>query len=714
MRGLDPASEVGLTEFALINAMNYVASLPEVSIVNMSLGSHYSWGHTPEEEEAVANLAANKLVIVAAGNDNYGRAGFPAAYPEVMAVSATTSANRKAGFSNYGPEIDITAPGVSIYSTVSYSDYFDTYEGTSMASPAVAGAAALVISRFGCTPAQARNYLLRSAKDLKNANYYGAGLVQTGQAVTGRNVAVKTGSSKGGTVSGGGFYEYGSTPTFTATPNAGYTFVNWKKGSTVVSIDPVFSGYVVASDGASFTANFAALPKASVTASVCSYSSNLITWKALPNASYYKVYRSATATGTFEDVSGEIAYNAATNVYAFEDTGRTFGVSSFYKVETVFETGMTVSAVKSVKTNWPTMKIVKAEQAGPVANRLTWNAVPNVSGYTLTRTIGGVKATIEVVPSSLTTSVDPKLGNLVTYEDTAAGITMNATAAYMVQARVGEAGPTAILSKASTSKTVKAGWGKVTVTAASGAYGGNTVKYPITITLVPAPNAAGHELWWSLDKNSWTTVTMSGSTYTISGIVTGVPVYIQVRPFAGTASAHTSDGPWTALTARSIPTAPANFYVAQNLSDDDNGHLYYAHVGIYDEVLDASGYEYYQSKDYGKTFARVTSNRYIEDNQLTLFMPVATIAQIYARMGYLYKVRAYVTYKAVKYYGPFSPIVVSGDIENTLLKDWNSTTGITGSRMDRLTAFITEQQKELGVDQAQLFSGDAASIPKTK
>ena len=95
-------------------------------------------------------------------------------------------------------------------------------------------------------------------------------------------------------------------------------------------------------------------------------------------------------------------------------------------------------------------------------------------------------------------------------------------------------------------------------------------------------------------------------------------------------------------------------------------------------------------------------------------MPVYTVEQVYAKMGYLYKVRAYVTYNGVKYYGPFSPIVVSGDIDNSLYSDWNSTTGITGSRIDRLTALITEQQKELGVDQAQLFGGDAASIPKTK
>ena len=253
-------------------------------------------------------------------------------------MSATTSTNKKASFSNYGPEVDIAAPGVAIYSTVpSYT--YDSYDGTSMACPAVAGAAALVISKFGCSPAQARNYLLRSAKDLKSANYYGAGLVQTGQAVTGRNVVAKSNSTKGGTVTGGGFYEYGSHPSFTAVPSSGYTFVNWKMGSTIVSTSPEYDGYEVKADGAVFTASFAALPKASITVSVCSYSSNLITWKALPNVSYYRVYRAESSKGIFTDASGMIAYNPAATIYTFEDTGRVFGAYGYYQVEATFDTG---------------------------------------------------------------------------------------------------------------------------------------------------------------------------------------------------------------------------------------------------------------------------------------------------------------------------------------------------------------------------------------
>lgn len=53
----------------------------------------------------------------AAGNDNTERPGYPAAYPEVIAVAATNASGEKASFSNYGDYIDVAAPGESIAST---------------------------------------------------------------------------------------------------------------------------------------------------------------------------------------------------------------------------------------------------------------------------------------------------------------------------------------------------------------------------------------------------------------------------------------------------------------------------------------------------------------------------------------------------------------------------------------------------------------------
>lgn len=708
------SNDDGLSDYALIAAMNYVAGRSEVKVVNMSLGSHYSWGYSLAEKTAVQNLAVNKLVVVAAGNENYGRAGFPAAFEEVLAVSATTSSNKKASYSNYGPEVDIAAPGSGIYSTMNGSS-FAVLDGTSMASPAVAGAAAVIMSKFSCTPAEARKYLISSAKDLKNANYYGAGLVQTGLAVTGRNVVVKSGSAKGGTVSGGGFYEYGVTPRLEAFPNAGHTFVNWKKGSKVVSTSPVYEEYEVQNDGAVFTASFKALPKASVTAKACSYSSNLITWKALPNATSYRVLRSDSSKGPFTPIGTEIPFDASKTVYTYEDLGRTIGAKSYYKVAATFPMGYTESSIKSVKTAWPTMKISKAVQAGPSANRVTWNKVPNVTGYLLTRTIGKTKEVMEVLPGSLTITQDPKLGTLVTYEDIRVGISMGASSSYQVQAYVGN-GVNRVLSKISGKKTIKAGWSKVAAKAASGAYINSTDMYPITITITPAPNASGHELWWSLDKKNWNKFSMTGSTHVIKGIQPGVPVYVQVRPYMGSYGNPTAVGPWASLTARSVPTAPTNFWVDQYLIYS-GGKYYFTHEGDWRTAPYASGYEVYQSKNLGKSYSKVmklSGGHYIG---FYIYMPVKTYGQMYARMGYLYKVRSYVTYKGKKYYSPFSPIVVSGDIDNTLYPDWNSTAGtarVLGDRFERLEIMLKEQQMGISFDDARRIDGDIRSRPKTK
>jgi subtilisin family serine protease len=163
----------------------------DIQVVNMSLGSDY--GNDSFHEAVIAVNNAGIVQVAAAGNNGggYGTGTgsviYPAAYPEVIAVTAIDSGDSLADFSSYGSTVDLAAPGDSIYST--WKDgYYATLSGTSMASPHVAGVAALRLALHPTeTPAQVKAALQASAEDLGDAGWdqsFGAGLVDALGAVT--------------------------------------------------------------------------------------------------------------------------------------------------------------------------------------------------------------------------------------------------------------------------------------------------------------------------------------------------------------------------------------------------------------------------------------------------------------------------------------------------------------------------------------------------
>jgi len=111
------------------------------AIINMSLGSY---NYSSLYQSAI-NYAHdhNVVVIAAAGNDATSRHHYPSSYNHVVSVASTTQSDSASYFSNYGIDIDVSAPGSYIYSTLPYNS-FGSMSGTSMASPVVAGVAALV------------------------------------------------------------------------------------------------------------------------------------------------------------------------------------------------------------------------------------------------------------------------------------------------------------------------------------------------------------------------------------------------------------------------------------------------------------------------------------------------------------------------------------------------------------------------------------------
>ena len=139
-------------------AMNRPAD--QRAVANMSLGG----GASSSLDAAVASLVASGVtVVVAAGNSNTDACTTsPARAAAAITVGSTTSADSRSSFSNFGTCLDLFAPGSNITSTVPGGGTA-VYSGTSMASPHVAGIAAVVLAQVSMTPTQLVTYLTDNA-----------------------------------------------------------------------------------------------------------------------------------------------------------------------------------------------------------------------------------------------------------------------------------------------------------------------------------------------------------------------------------------------------------------------------------------------------------------------------------------------------------------------------------------------------------------------
>lgn len=161
-------------------------------VINLSLGGTES---EPVLEQTVNQVAAaGTLVVAAAGNSNTSQPSYPAGYKSVLAVGATDQQDRRASFSNYGANTAIAAPGVGILSTSAGT--YKSMSGTSMASPHVAAAAALLFSvKPDATPDQVRQALISSGdacSGFNDSNVKRLNVAKAIQALTGDSTPTPT------------------------------------------------------------------------------------------------------------------------------------------------------------------------------------------------------------------------------------------------------------------------------------------------------------------------------------------------------------------------------------------------------------------------------------------------------------------------------------------------------------------------------------------
>jgi serine protease len=185
----------------IANAIRYAAD-NGAQVINMSLG-----GPLPSRVLAKAIEYANErgvTVVCAAGNESKSRIGYPAANDGSIAVAAVDLLGERTWYSNWGDSLDISAPGGDtradknrdgypdgvLQNTIKLqdplADHYMWLQGTSMASPHVAGAAALVVARGVTNPSEVERVLKDTAVHPKKVKWdrdYGAGVIDTAAAV---------------------------------------------------------------------------------------------------------------------------------------------------------------------------------------------------------------------------------------------------------------------------------------------------------------------------------------------------------------------------------------------------------------------------------------------------------------------------------------------------------------------------------------------------
>jgi thermitase len=252
-------------DFDIAQAIEYAAD-NGARIINMSIGG-------PDYSATLADAVKYAqdrgcVVVAAAGNYNSNAMYYPAAYPNVIGVSATGFTGTKAAYSNYGSYVDVAAPGGDNDGDTDHmilSCYIGGYAyavGTSMAAPHVAGLAALILSQYpSLSGTELARAVLHATDDIGASgrdDLYGYGIIDAQEAVT-NDIGFREEGSPAADFAGSwsvaasgyasdGAYRYSSTADDYATFTFGGTGIVWiastgtSFGKARIYIDNVYQG----------------------------------------------------------------------------------------------------------------------------------------------------------------------------------------------------------------------------------------------------------------------------------------------------------------------------------------------------------------------------------------------------------------------------------------------------------------------------------------